>query len=424
MIIENSRMTIDHVVRRWALDEGFLVGRMSFISGPRQIGKTSLAQRHLESLGQQGHYHSWDSIALRRRFAQNPLFFIENLPPAVSSPALPSPNRLPWVVFDEIHKYPRWKNILKGYYDEWRNRIRFIVTGSARLDYFRRSGDSLVGRYFLFRMNPLHPNDLAGRAPDMKASWTPHSAGLAFDVADREFSQASSLLNDLTGFPEPLVMGTREFYERWKNQHISLITGEDARDLSRIVNLRKLETLVFLLPERVGAPLSLNSLRAALDCAHASVENWLETLKKVYLVFDIAPYAGKLKRSVVKERKFYFWDWGMVNDPGKRFENYAAVMLARAVSAWSEWGKGDFRLHYLRTREGREVDFLITDKQKPLLLVECKSNEKSLDPSVSYFKERLGVPFGFQVVNMAGVLRQAGPGVFIVGIDRFLRLLP
>ena len=158
-------------------------------------------------------------------------------------------NRLPeggrqWIVFDESHKYPQWKNILKGYYDEW------------------------------------------------------------------------------------------------KNNHISLITNEDVRDLSRIVNIQKLQTLVFLLPERVGSPLSLNNLRNTLACAHGSVQNWLEALKKVYLVFDVAPYVARLTRSVLKEQKYYFWDWGLLEDQGKRFENFVAVQLQRAVSAWTEWEKG------------------------------------------------------------------------------------
>ena len=164
----------------------------------------------------------------------------------------------------------------------------------------------------------------------------------SFDEPDKTFQDATKQLYDLTGFPEPLSVATRVFYERWKNNHISL------------------------LPERVGSPLSLNNLKSILGCAHASVQNWLEALKTVYLVFDIAPYTARLKRSVRKERKNYLWDWGLLEDQGKRFENFIAVQLQRAVSAWTEWGKGNYQLMYVRTKDGREVDFVITEKTNPI----------------------------------------------------------
>ena len=417
-------MDINPVFRQWALDEDFLHGRMSFICGPRQIGKTTLAKAHLQKLGQGTNYYNWDSLSLRQKFASSPLFFIENL-------NLPSEqkHRLPQgtsarVVFDEIHKYPQWKNILKGYYDEWKAAIHFIIIGSARLDYFRHSGDSLVGRYFLFKMNPCHPHDLTGFSLDRNNAWHPKRDLLPFEEPQKAFQAATAQLLDISGFPEPFHVGTKEFYERWKENHISLITGEDVRDLSKISSIQKLQTLVFLLPERVGAPLSLNNLRNILQCAHATLHSWMETLKKVYLVFDVAPYTAKLKRAVSKERKFYFWDWGILEDPGKRLENFVAVQLERAVSAWTEWGKGAYELMYLRTKDGREVDFIITEKNKPLLLVECKSGDKSLSSSLIYFKERLGVPAAVQVLNLPGFLKQMGRGVFVAGLDRFLQLLP
>lgn len=416
-------MNINHIIRQWALDENFLYGRMSFICGPRQIGKTTLVQNHLERIKQSENYHNWDSLSLRQEFASNSFFFVENMSlPLSREKRLPVGNRQ-WVVFDEIHKYPRWKNILKGYYDEWKNSINFIITGSARLDYLRWSGDSLVGRYFLFKMNPLHPHDLTGFILNRDSAWHPKEPLIPFNKPDKTFQDATTQLYDLSGFPEPLSVGTKDFYERWKNDHISLITSEDIRDLSRITHIQKLQTLVFLLPERVGSPLSLNNLKSILGCAHASVKNWLEALKKVYLVFDIAPYAARLARSVRKEHKYYFWDWGLLEDPGKRFENFIAVQLQRAVSAWNEWGKGDYQLMYIRTKDGREVDFVITERAEPYLLIECKRNDKNLAPNLIYFKNRIKVPAVFQVIDAPGYLKQIERGTFIVGLDRFLQIL-
>ena len=260
-------MEINHTLRLWALDDGFLHGRMSFICGPRQIGKTTLVQNFLNNLEQIDNYHNWDTLTLKQKFAENPLFFIENIQaPILPGKTLPVEERQ-WVVFDEIHKYPQWKNILKGYYDELKNTLKFIIIGSARLDYFRRSGDSLVGRYFLSKMNPLHPNDLTGFILRRDEAWYPKKPHLSFDITDKSFRDATVHLYELTGFPEPVIVGTKDFYERWKNNHISLITSEDVRDLSRIENIQKLQTLVFLLPERVGSPLSLNNLKNILDLA-------------------------------------------------------------------------------------------------------------------------------------------------------------
>ncbi len=416
-------MTIDPIISTWALANKYLHGRMSFICGPRQIGKTTLIQRHLHSFDQEANYFNWDSISVRREFARNPLFFIENLPLDLGSkPQVPWTQR-PWVAFDEIHKYPQWKNLLKGYYDEWKNSIRFVITGSARLDFFRRSGDSLVGRYFLFRMNPLHPHDLNPRGFRPETAWHPRRGIPIFDRVSSSFSDSARLLLELCGFPEPLTVGTKEFYRRWKDNHISLITGEDLRDLTRISSFQKLQTLLFLLPERVGSPLSLNNLKDTLQCAHATVQSWLEALEKVFLLFSLSPFAGKLKRSVIKEKKYYFWDWGIHDDSGKRFENFLAVQLQRAVFAWNEWGKGEYRLMYVRTKDGRELDFVVVDQNRPILLVECRWGDKNLSPSVIYFKDRLGAPLAIQVTGLAGELRQYQRGLFVCGYDRFLSLL-
>ncbi len=408
----------------WALDKQSLHDRMSFICGPRQIGKTTLVQHYLKQVNYLKNYYNWDSIILRQKFASNPLFFIENVSYPLSLEIKIPDKQREWVAFDEIHKYPKWKNILKGYYDDFKNSLNFIVTGSARLDYMRRSGDSLVGRYFLFKMHPLHPNDLTGATFNINSFWQIDSVDIPFREPDKTYQDATNHLYNLTGFPEPVSVGTKEFYERWKNNHLSLITGEDIRDLSKITNIQKLQTLVFLLPERVGSPLSLNNLKNILGCAHASVKNWLETLKKVYVLFSIPPYTGQIKRSIRKENKYYFWDWGINEDQGKRFENFIAVQLQRAVSAWNEWGKGDFRLLFARTKDGREVDFVITKANTPLIVIECKRNDKYPATNLNYFKNRLKVPLAFQVIETPGYLKQTDMGTFVLGMDRLLQILP
>jgi predicted AAA+ superfamily ATPase len=399
----------------WALSDKHLHGRMSFIAGPRQIGKTTGIKNFLSSVKQEKLYYNWDAPTVKRRFAQNPIFFVEDLPSEIPQP---------WLAIDEIHKYPKWKNILKGYYDEWKERIKFIVMGSARLDFFRKTGDSLVGRYFLFKMFPLGIKEVLNRSLIIENTWSPEKNLKTIPLADSEAFEKIKLLLEISGFPEPFTVGTDSFTTRWRENHISLIINEDLRDLTKIAHIKKLETLLYILPEKIGSPLSLNALKQTLESAHGSISLWLEALKKVYLIFSIPPWTAKLSRAVRKEEKYYFWDWGMVQDFGARFENFIAVQLERAVAAWNEWGRGTFKLHYLRTKDGREVDFVVADRQKAYLLVEVKTADETLSPHLPYFQEKTGASLAIQVINKKQVCTQKGKNLWVMGADRFLMILP
>lgn len=408
-------MDINRQVITWALDRGMLRDRMSFIAGPRQVGKTTAIQNFLKKYGHPNLYYNWDTPTVKRRYITNPTFFTDDVP---------SQRNTAWIALDEIHKYPKWKNILKGYYDEFKGTFQFIVTGSAMLETFRRSGDSLVGRYFLFRMLPLGVWDIAGSMPAVHTMWNPSTALPSIPEADASLFDAAQTLLSITGFPEPVVTGTKEFCTKWREDHISLILKEDLRDLSRIIHLKKLETLLYLLPRHVASPLSINSLTSPLECSHGALKSWLMALQKVYLVFSLPPWTAKLARSIRKEEKYYFWDWGLVEDEGGRFENFIAVMLSRAVSAWNEWGKGVFKLHYLRTKDGREVDFAISERNKLLMIVEAKSKETNISPDLVLFKEKLGVPLAIQVVDARGHCSMKSKNLYVMGVDRLLGVLP
>jgi predicted AAA+ superfamily ATPase len=254
------------------------------------------------------------------------------------------------------------------------------------------------------------------------SSWNPVEPP-SFPRAAREFKDALRTLYHLTGFPEPFLAGKKDFYRRWRDEHLSLLATEEIRDLSKISDLVRLQTLTFLLPERVGSPLSMNNLAQLLSCAHVTISTWLDALEQVYMIFKVPPFTGKLSRAIRKEKKVYFWDWGVIEDEGKRLENFLAVQLSRAISAWKEWGWGTFGLYFVRTKDGRETDFLITRDQKPLILVEAKLSGTTPDDSLKFFKERLSVPLAFQVIWAEDSLRQVSPGLFVIDIFRFLNLL-
>jgi len=406
----------------WAFAPEFLGKRMSFISGPRQVGKTTLALLLLEKLNQRQHYYNWDTLGVKGEFARNPLFFLERIPEPPPPPVVGGDPKY-WVVFDEFHKHRLWKEFLKGYYDEFGHFIRFVVCGSARLDVYRRGGESLIGRYFPFRMFPLGPWDVVeGEKFDRDRVWMP-GIGVAFPLVSPQFKEAVLAIYKLTGFPEPFIDGREEFYRRWRDEHISLLTTEEVRDLSRISDMVRFQALAMLLPERVGSLLSINNLAQTLLVAHSTVSTWLDAMEQVYLVFRVSSYFARLSRVIKKAKKLYFWDWGVIEEQSKRLENFLAVQLTRAISAWTEWGKGSFSLFFVRTKDGREVDFLITWDGRPWMLVEVKLSETRLDNNLAYFKEALGCELAFQVVLKDDYLRQAAPGIFVIDLVRFMSIL-
>ncbi len=318
--------------------------KMVFVAGPRQVGKTTLARTLPD--GRRG-YLNWDVPADRERI------LTRRLPVS------------PLWVFDEIHKYRSWRDYLKGLYDGRTENRRILVTGSARLDFYRYSGDSLQGRYFLHRLHPLSV------------------AELGIDNG-RDFQ---TLLN-LGGFPEPFFSASETEARRWSRSYRQLLIQEEIRSLERIQDLGNLELLMLRLPDLVGSPLSVNALREDLRVAHKTVESWIGALERLYSVFRVAPFGSPKIRAVKKARKLYLFDWTLVNDPAARFENLVAVHLLKWVH-WKQDSEGiDLDLRYLRDTDGREVDFVVCRGSEPQLLVECKWSAGRLDRSLRYASTR------------------------------------
>jgi predicted AAA+ superfamily ATPase len=396
-------------------------GKMIFLSGPRQVGKTTFVKNKLEEIKNEGLYFNWDDPYVRREYIRNPHFLKAYLAKAKG--------KLPLVAFDEIHKHKNWKNILKGLYDVHSEEAQFIVTGSARLDYFRRSGDSLVGRYFAYRLLPLGLAEAAGNfdsvlRDDLMLS-QPESRGFLSAVQkidEATFKEPYERLMLYGGFPEPFLRAKRSFSNKWRRDYKSLLIHEDLSDLTRIQAIRGIEQLLLLLPERVASPLSINSLREDLQVNHKTVSNWVEALKKIYLVFSVMPWSKKISRAIRKEAKLYFFDWTMVDDEGARFENAIAVSLLRLVSRWNELGFGDFELRYIRNQQGKEVDFVVIKDQKPLALFEAKKGKAGISKSGSYFNRLLSIPY-YQLVSDYDVVEAHPDQKYVIAAWRFLGLL-
>lgn len=330
-----------------------LKGKMVFLSGPRQVGKTTLALQLLEGDETDPAYLNWDDVADQRRILN------QEFPPNESL-----------IVFDEIHKYLRWRNYLKGLYDKTKSRRHYLVTGSARLDLYRRGGDALTGRYHFFQLHPfsLREVDKACHATTVESLFT------------------------FGGFPEPFLAQSEKAMRRWHLERNHQVLRDDLRDLQKVEEVSLISRLVDHLPNLVGSPLSINGLREDLQVAHATVSNWLGILEKLYVVFRIPPFGAPQIRAVKKEMKAYMWDWSVVADEGHRFENMVASHLLKYCHFVENTEGHRMELRYIRDTDKREVDFVVIKDGNPLFAVECKLSDRDVPPAIAYCAGRLKIP--------------------------------
>ena len=327
-----------------------LAQKMVFLAGPRQSGKTTLAKKLLRSFNQdvEKRYLNWDSTEDREK---------------ILGERFPAGDGM--LVLDEIHKYSRWRQVVKGLYDKRGDHLQIMVTGSARLDHYRHGGDSLQGRYHFHRLHPFSFAEIGGSSQS--------------DLED---------LLAFSGFPEPFFLASERETKRWSREYRTRLVTEDLQDLERVKDIALVQQLVLRLPELVGSPLSLNSLREDLQVAHQTVARWVQILENLYMIFRIYPFGSPKIRAVKKEAKHYHIDWTVIDDPGARFENLVACHLMKWCHFLQDTEGRDMELRYFRDVERREVDFVIMEDGKPLQFIECKSSRRGRGRSLKYLKER------------------------------------
>jgi len=353
---------------------------MVFMVGPRQAGKTTLAQIISRSFAN-NLYFNWDIPSHRTKFFSNPNFFEDVTRNDASKPL---------IVLDEIHKFRDWKNYLKGAYDQFHDRYQFLVSGSGRLDVYQKGGDSLAGRYYLFHLWPFTIAELGQRNLNMEEFLrNPLEIRIA---KSKELREKWNRLSGLSGFPEPFLANKKASYRRWSNTYSNQLIREDIRDLTAVKSIREMETLYYLLPSKVGSPLSVPSLASDLRVTYNSIRNWLSVFELFFLVFSVYPWTQKISRAIRKERKVYLWDTPRVEDESRRFENMVAAELWRGVTQWNDLGFGKFSLHFIRNKEKQEVDFLIANGGRPFLLVEAKISDTQPSSALKKFQTALKIP--------------------------------
>jgi len=388
--------------------------QMVFLSGPRQVGKTTLAKTIARTVRNKI-YFNWDISKDKKLLINNPTFF-EDINRVDSS--------MPLVILDEIHKYKQWKNYLKGLYDQFAEDYKFIVSGSGRLDIRVKGGDSLAGRYFQLHLFPFTVAELSAKSREFdKFLKAPIDH---FDINKEESYKIWLKLFSMGGFPEPFVKGEKTFLTRWTANYVKQIVREDIISFHDIKNTENMELLFALLPSRVGSSLSMNNLAGDLQVSFGSVKEWLKLFEMFYLVFRIAPWTKKISRAILREKKLYLFNYTEIEEEGHRFENMVALELLRAIYNWNEYGYGRFSLHYIRNKDKEEVDFLIARNNNPILLVETKLSDDGPAKSLVKFQNILNIP-AVQLVNKKGVfkyIKNNNNKILIVTAPKWLSSLP
>lgn len=375
-----------------------LKDKMVFISGPRQIGKTTLARQIGDKFFKDSYtYLNWDSREDRA---------------AIFKGITPAGQNL--VIFDEIHKYEKWKNYIKGEYDKYKEKFSIIVTGSARLDVYKKGGDSLLGRYHPYRLHPLSLNELKKRILEFKPP-----RELIFSDRGKDTERIFNALFKFGGFPDVFLKQSERELRRWHNEKIDRLVREDIRDVENVRNISLLQVLIELLPSKVGSLFSLNSLREDLEVTHKTISSWIDIFEKFYYHFRIYPFQSTLIKSLRKEPKLYLWDWSEIKDESVRLENLIASHLLKFCHFLFDMGGYRVQLFYLRDKEQREVDFIVSVDNKPWFCVEVKNSFKNISNSLKYFAKKLEIPFVYQVVNQKDI-DICKDNVRIMSVSKFL----
>ncbi len=335
--------------------------KMVFVGGARQVGKTTLAKSLLETFSY-GRYLNYDDFDHRKSILEKKWKTDDKL-----------------IIFDEIHKYKYWKNFVKGVYDIQKEEHSFLITGSARLDVYKKGGDSLVGRYHYWRLHPFTLDEIPQ------------------NISPKE---AFERLMTVGGFPEPFLENDEEQARRWRRERYDRIIRDDIQDLEKVHSFKDIQTLVYLLQERVSSLTVISHLAQDIGVSSSTIKHWIEILETMYLCFSIKPYTAKISRAILKPKKIYFFDnMDIRGDEGMRFENLVATHLLKRVHFLEDKTGFNYELGYIRDKEKREVDFVILKEQEIQELIEVKWNDSKISKSLKYFHKKLNPPKTIQIVG-------------------------
>jgi len=356
--------------------------QMLFLSGPRRSGKTTLALEAKEWTSF-FKYLNWDILKDREQIVEG----LGGILTEFSAKSVPGMAK-PILALDEVHKFKNWKNFLKGIFDQYKDTVNTLVTGSARLNIYKKGQDSLMGRYFLYRIHPFSVAEIVSPTVEDFYIRSPKKIDPSTMEALFEFG----------GFPEPFIKQDKRFFRQWQILRQQQLFNEDIQDLSKVYEIDLMEVLSSLIKHQAGELLNYSNLAKKTRVSDVTIRKWISILENLYFCFKVKPWHKNVTRSLIKEPKIYLWDWSSIEDQGNKVENFVASHLLKAVNFWMDTGLGNYDLYYLRDTQKKEVDFLMTKENKPWILIEVKTSQKdSLNPNLKYFQKQIKAPYAFQI---------------------------
>lgn len=277
--------------------------QMALVSGPRQVGKTTTCRSISDA------YVNWDNADDRRRMLRGPAALAE----ALQLDRLRA--TIPIAVLDELCKYTKWKALLKGFFDTYEDRVRLIVTGSSRLDVFRRGSDSLMGRYFLYRMHPWSVGE------SLRTELPEKEIRLPAEIASADWDA----LWEHGGFPEPFLRRDSRFTRRWRSLRQEQLSRQDLREIAHVSDLGTMETLMQLLAERSSQQLVYSSLAREIQVSVDTVKRWVDLVARLHNGFLVRPWFTNVTKALRKEPKWFQRDWGGRTTAGGRKPSSLAI---------------------------------------------------------------------------------------------------
>ena len=356
--------------------------QMAFLVGSRQVGKTTIAKQ-IQNLFKESVYLNFDVANDREKILSGQSFIEKIFPTNVLR------DELPLIIFDEIHKYSKWKNYIKGFYDAYKDFFKIIVTGSARLDVYQAGGDSLMGRYFQYRIHPISIREIISQNSSHAFEFAEPSK-----IGEDEFSW----LFKYGGFPDLYLNHSDEFSNLWQNSRMKQLIFDDIRSLANLQEIYALELLAEILKSQAGQMLNFSNLAKKIGVTSQTISRWIGILDRFYYCFTIRPWFKNVTRSLIKEPKVYLRDWSLVEEEGARIENFIACHLLKFVDFYTDLGFGKLELFYLRDLDKHEVDFLITKDGIPYIMLESKASDLHISKSLINFSENLKPHFAMQTV--------------------------
>jgi predicted AAA+ superfamily ATPase len=359
----------------------FINNKIILLTGPRQCGKTTLSKNLSDSYDYLTYDIAEDRLILKDKSWDR-------------SKSL--------IIFDELHKMPKWKTYIKGVFDKEGCKPNLLVTGSAKLDTYKKVGDSLAGRYFEYRLHPI----------DIKE---------AYHYWQPDLDIITERLLTCGGFPEPFLSGSSEYYQRWRRTHTDIILRQDLIDIQAVSDIKAIETLIELLKQRVGSTVSYANLARDLERDPKTIKNWLALLEDMYIIFRVTPYSKNIARSLLKEPKFYFYDTGLISSDnmGAKLENLVACCLLKQLQFLEDTKGSKIGLNFLRTKDGQEIDFLVTI-EKQQTIIEAKLQDDNPAKAFAYFMQQLPHAKAVQLVYKLAKEKSYQNGLEIRSLSRWL----